>query len=251
MSSSEEAELSGDVDYQASPDEASESYDSDFSESSEPGPSKRRKRDRPPKATSKAEIISSTTVSNIPSSEVKKIDGLPIPKSIWDKLKDHQRDGVRWLWKRVGHGQGAILGDEMGLGKTVQVIAILSGLFHDKTLRNVLVVVPATLQKQWVQEFQKWDTAIKVKIYNSGKIKPNYVYISSYEKVRSDASGLLDIDWNMVICDEGHRYMQLCDVKLSRFKTPKSQVHDNTQHQKNQFHQADNPDWLTNHELSH
>jgi SNF2 family DNA or RNA helicase len=217
MSSSEEAELSGDedVDYRASPDEASESYDSDFSESSEPGPSKRRKRDRPPKATSKAEIISSTTESNIPSSEVKKIDGLPIPKSIWDKLKDHQRDGVRWLWKRVGHGQGAILGDEMGLGKTVQVIAILSGLFHDKTLRNVLVVVPATLQKQWVQEFQKWNTAIKVKIYNSGKIKPNYVYISSYEKVRSDASGLLDIDWNMVICDEGHRYMQLYDVKLS------------------------------------
>ena len=208
MSSSEEAELSGDedVDYEASPDEASESYDSDFSESSEPGPSKRRKRDRPPKTTkSKAEIISSTTVSNIPSSEVKKIDGLPIPKSIWDKLKDHQRDGVRWLWKRVGHGQGAILGDEMGLGKTVQVIAILSGLFHDKTLRNVLVIVPATLQKQWVQEFQKWNTAIKVKIYNSGKIKPNYVYISSYEKVRSDASGLLDVDWNMVICDEGHR----------------------------------------------
>ena len=123
MSSSDEAELCGDedVDYQASLDEASDLYDSDFSESSEPGPSKRRKRDRPPKATSKAEIIRSTTVSNIPSSEVKKIDGLPIPKSIWDKLKDHQRDGVRWLWKRVGHGQGAILGDEMGLGKTRHV----------------------------------------------------------------------------------------------------------------------------------
>ena len=154
MSSTEEAELSGDddFDYKASPDEASESYDSDFSESSEPGPSKRRKRDRPSKAKSKADFSISATVSNIPSSEVKKIDGLPIPKSIWDQPKDHQRDGVRWLWKRVGHGQGAILGDEMGLGKTVQVIAILSGLFHDKTLRNVLIIVPATLQKQWVQE---------------------------------------------------------------------------------------------------
>ena len=55
------------------------------------------------------------------------------------------------MWKRIARNNGGILGDEMGLGKTLQVIAILAGLQQDKTLRNVLVIVPATLQKQWVQ----------------------------------------------------------------------------------------------------
>lgn len=178
-----------------------EDRNSDF----EPGPSKKRKRGRPMAKVRSPERTLPTS-SNLPLSiEVKNIGGLPIPRKLWDKLKPHQKDGVQWMWKRIGHDHGAILGDEMGLGKTIQIITILAGLHQDKTLRNVLIIVPATLQKHWIQEFDKWTRGINVRIYNSGRIRPNHVYITSYEKVRDDATGLLDVDWNIVVCDEGHR----------------------------------------------
>ena len=46
------------------------------------------------------------------------------------KLRPYQRDGVRFLWDRVGRNAGGILCDDMGLGKTVQVIALLSALYE-------------------------------------------------------------------------------------------------------------------------
>ena len=73
------------------------------------------------------------------------------------------------------------------LGKTLQVIALLSGLWRQKVLRNVLIIVPATLQKQWVQEFDKWWPLIRVKILTGRKIKPETVYICSYERARIQA----------------------------------------------------------------
>ena len=46
-----------------------------------------------------------------------------------EKLRPYQRDGVQFLWDRIGRGAGGILCDDMGLGKTVQVIALLSALY--------------------------------------------------------------------------------------------------------------------------
>ena len=33
--------------------------------------------------------------------------------------KDHQKAGVKWLWRRICANTGGILGDEMGLGKVL------------------------------------------------------------------------------------------------------------------------------------
>ena len=44
-------------------------------------------------------------------------------------LREYQREGVRFMWERLGRGAGGILCDDMGLGKTVQVIALLSAVF--------------------------------------------------------------------------------------------------------------------------
>ena len=51
---------------------------------------------------------------------------LELPRRLYDRLFEYQREGVAWLWdlhNRVPHG--GVLGDDMGLGKTVQVSACL------------------------------------------------------------------------------------------------------------------------------
>lgn len=62
------------------------------------------------------------------------------------------------------------MGDEMGLGKTIQVIAFLSGLYYSQILgpgQPSIIVCPATVMKQWVQEFHKWWPPLRVAILHS------------------------------------------------------------------------------------
>ncbi|VDP66113.1 unnamed protein product [Schistosoma mattheei] len=67
--------------------------------------------------------------SSNPSDE--KLDGgFCVPGSIWCRLFDYQRKGVKWLWDLHQKGYGGIIGDEMGLGKTIQIIALLAGLHY-------------------------------------------------------------------------------------------------------------------------
>ena len=91
----------------------------------------------------------------------------------------------------------------MGLGKTLQIITFLAGLHHAKMMRNILIIVPATLQKQWLQEFNKWCPLIRVRPLIGSKIKPETAYICSYDRARIQADDLLDLNWNSVFCDEG------------------------------------------------
>ncbi|KAI8334007.1 SNF2 family N-terminal domain-containing protein [Chlamydoabsidia padenii] len=58
----------------------------------------------------------------------------------------------------------------MGLGKTVQIIAFLSGLYYSKILGPgvpSIVVCPATVLKQWVEEFHRWWPPLRVAILHA------------------------------------------------------------------------------------
>lgn len=93
-------------------------------------------------------------------------------------LKDHQIEGVRFMWKNLimikQHDSGGalrysgcILAHAMGLGKTLQVVTLIDTLMkqsklaspvipeHLKNLR-VLVIIPAMLLTNWQHEFEKW-----------------------------------------------------------------------------------------------
>lgn len=78
--------------------------------------------------------------------------------------------GVQWLWELHRQEVGGILGDEMGLGKTIQIIAFLSSLYYSNVLgpgQASVVVCPATVMKQWVQEFHKWWPPQRIAILHS------------------------------------------------------------------------------------
>ncbi|KAK1835191.1 P-loop containing nucleoside triphosphate hydrolase protein [Podospora conica] len=90
------------------------------------------------------------------------------------KIKDHQIDGVRFMWNNVvksSLGQGCLLAHEMGLGKTMQTITLLTVIAEasqseDETIvrqiphhlrkSKTLVTCPAGLVDNWVQEFAAW-----------------------------------------------------------------------------------------------
>lgn len=148
-------------------------------------------------------------------------------------------------------GTGAILGDEMGLGKTVQIVAFLAALnYSGKLDGSVIILVPATVLRQWYREFRTWWPRFRVRIlhhsHNQGeegrnrrkrsgtqKFNPKAilnevigqkhgVLITSYEQVRKNHEVLLD-KFEYVIADEGHK-MKSPDAEITlvckRFDTP-------------------------------
>ncbi|KAL6706626.1 DNA repair protein rhp26 [Coniothyrium glycines] len=91
-----------------------------------------------------------------------------IPGDIFPALYDYQKTGVQWLWELYSQNVGGIVGDEMGLGKTIQAISFVAGLHYSKMLKKpVIVVCPATVMKQWVNEFHRWWPALRVSILHT------------------------------------------------------------------------------------
>ena len=91
-----------------------------------------------------------------------------IPGDIYPSLFDYQKTGVQWLWELYSQQVGGIVGDEMGLGKTIQVISFLAGLHYSRKItRPIIVVAPATVMKQWVNEFHTWWPPFRVSILHS------------------------------------------------------------------------------------
>ncbi|CAM9716800.1 unnamed protein product, partial [Hapterophycus canaliculatus] len=107
-----------------------------------------------------------------------------VPASVNRYLKDYQREGVAFMYKRVRHAdgpKGVILADDMGLGKTVQTISLLlallkkSGTVHctkqdltDLIKRKarkqpasapgkpILIVCPPSVLTSWTKHLADW-----------------------------------------------------------------------------------------------
>ncbi|SMR47432.1 unnamed protein product [Zymoseptoria tritici ST99CH_3D1] len=94
--------------------------------------------------------------------------GFRIPGDIYPSLFDYQKTGVQWLWELFSQQVGGIIGDEMGLGKTIQIISFLAGLhYSNKLTKPIIVVCPATVMKQWVNEFHRWWPPLRVSILHT------------------------------------------------------------------------------------
>src|SRR5579864_4039082 len=68
-------------------------------------------------------------------------------------LNPHQVDAALFAF-RSPLSRGAILADEVGLGKTIEAGIIISQLWAEKK-RRILVIVPASLRKQWSLELSE------------------------------------------------------------------------------------------------
>lgn len=164
--------------------------------------------------------------TNIPRG--KQIVDVVLDPLLGKHLRDHQREGVKFLYEcvmglRGFDGEGCILADDMGLGKTLQTIALLWTLLKQNPVygdppivKKALIVCPVTLINNWQKEFRKWlgNERIGVFVADGKKTrltdftlgKSYNVMIIGYERLRTVAEDLTKgsgID--IVIADEGHR----------------------------------------------
>ncbi len=112
--------------------------------------------------------------------------------------------------------KGVILGDEVGLGKTIEACLVIAQKWAERK-RHVLLIVPASLRKQWAQElrekFSLDSIILDAKTYKDrqkeGGRRPfeadNAVVIASYEFAAGKADDIAVIGWDLVIFDEAHR----------------------------------------------
>lgn len=159
--------------------------------------------------------------------------GLNLYKGLYDKLYDHQKEGVAFLYSLYRDGRkGGILADDMGLGKTIQVISFLSGMYDAELANHTLLVMPTSLIKNWVREFAKWTPGMRVKeFHGASKAERNRnleriqrkggVIITTYQMLINNYEQLATYDqrefkWDYVILDEAHK------IKTSSTKTAKS-----------------------------
>lgn len=98
-----------------------------------------------------------------------------IHDEIGKQIKDHQIEGVRFLWNQIIQDkdirQGCLLAHTMGLGKTMQVITFLvavaeASASHDPATRSqipedlrssrTLILCPSGLVENWMDEILRW-----------------------------------------------------------------------------------------------
>lgn len=135
-----------------------------------------------------------------------------VPKALNTTLRDYQIVGFEWMKSLSKYQLGGVLADDMGLGKTIQTIAfLLSELEENAELEPILIVTPASLLYNWLNEFQTFASSINVEIVEGSKfsraeqlaeLKKNQVYLISYQTLRQDADLLEGNLFHTIILDE-------------------------------------------------
>ncbi|MBI1175765.1 MAG: DEAD/DEAH box helicase [Sideroxydans sp.] len=131
------------------------------------------------------------------------------------EMKPHQVDAALFALKSP-LSKGAILADEVGLGKTIEAGLVIAQRWAEQR-RRILLIVPASLRKQWTQELQSKFTIpteiLESKSYRerqkAGNRKPfevpSKVVVTSYEFAARQADEIASIQWDLVVFDEAHR----------------------------------------------
>jgi superfamily II DNA or RNA helicase len=130
-------------------------------------------------------------------------------------LNPHQVDAAMFAL-RSPLSKGVVLADEVGLGKTIEAALVLSQRWWERQ-RNLLLIVPASLRKQWATELREkfslpsviLDTKRVKDLAKVGKPNPlgrgEGVVILSYEYAARIADQLRAVPWSLVVFDEAHK----------------------------------------------
>jgi superfamily II DNA or RNA helicase len=134
-----------------------------------------------------------------------------LPGAVQATMRPYQQKGYEWLSLLAEAGAGACLADDMGLGKTLQTIAFITRQIEAGMLKKHLIVCPASLIYNWLQEWEKFAPSITVAVYHGNNRNRSIfdddetqVIISSYGTIRSDSDMLALKDFGVVVLDESH-----------------------------------------------
>ncbi|MFR9524540.1 MAG: SNF2-related protein [Rikenellaceae bacterium] len=130
-------------------------------------------------------------------------------------LNPHQVEAALFAF-RSPLSMGAILADEVGLGKTIEAALVISQHWAEGK-RNILIIVPATLRKQWSLELEEkfflpsmilekrnFDKILNDTYKNPFDQKANII-ICSYPFARKQEAHIKRVGWDLVVLDEAHK----------------------------------------------
>lgn len=149
-----------------------------------------------------------------------------VPGSLSQTLRPYQVEGYRWMRKLASIGFGGILADEMGLGKSVQLISFLLALLDKgecSSSKPALIVAPASLVYNWVEEFTKFAPNVDICAVDGSaperRRKRNeakaQVYVVSYDTVRIDIDAFRETKYSVIVLDEA-QFIKNHATKTSR-----------------------------------
>ena len=154
-----------------------------------------------------------------------------VPAVLEKTLREYQKIGYTWMRTLARYHFSGILADDMGLGKTLQVIALLTAFYQEKTEQKAagnegsgselplpsLIVCPASLVYNWGQEFARFSPEIRVLLI-AGTAKERQeqleeqmrmeaseraqVIITSYDLLKRDRAAYLGRTFEYEIIDE-------------------------------------------------
>ena len=154
-----------------------------------------------------------------------------VPAVLEKTLREYQKIGYTWMRTLARYHFGGTLADDMGLGKTLQVIALLTAFYQEKTEQKAagnegsgselplpsLIVCPASLVYNWGQEFARFSPGIRVLLI-AGTAKERQeqleeqmrmeasegaqVIITSYDLLKRDREAYLGRTFEYEIIDE-------------------------------------------------
>ena len=154
-----------------------------------------------------------------------------VPAVLEKTLREYQKIGYTWMRTLARYHFGGILADDMGLGKTLQVIALLTAFYQEKTEQKAagnegsgselplpsLIVCPASLVYNLGQEFARFSPGIRVLLI-AGTAKERQeqleeqmrmeasegaqVIITSYDLLKRDRAAYLGRTFEYEIIDE-------------------------------------------------
>lgn len=126
---------------------------------------------------------------------------IPTPKGL--AYLPYQKAGIM----RALESKNALIADEMGLGKTMQAI----GVAQMTKPKNMLIIVPESVIRNWVREWNKWDTTnsaigvLSTADAKTGRLPSTPIVITGFTAATSNPTLLTDKKWDILVIDEAHR----------------------------------------------
>ena len=130
-------------------------------------------------------------------------------------LNPHQVDAALFAF-RSPLSKGAVLGDEVGLGKTIEAGLVISQHWAERK-RNILIISPATLRKQWgaemedkffipsvIMESKNFNSILNNTYHNPFEQKGRLI-ICSYQFAKKQIMHIKRIQWDLIVIDEAHK----------------------------------------------
>lgn len=111
--------------------------------------------------------------------------------------------------------KGFILADEAGLGKTMEALLIMAQYYNKRN--NILVVVPSPTIENWLHNIIRTfnfrccvlDNADRMQTDNYSTSLKQFdggIVLTTYDYVMSNVDKLQEVEWQLCILDEAHRF---------------------------------------------